>query len=257
MNYNELINSLELLFKSNNDKEADLLIERYLMSLTDENEKRKIKCDACYIAYNDHCYSYWNNHIDEFSYNEVEYIMEHCINEQDVCEGTVNSKKNISVEEKGILCLEDDGSVDWENVADNCEFALETINGSIIVFSKRLQMEAFKKFLKKTQIKETELIEKLDGSIDIISEGLDVIEWDEEDYEPIYKDLSLLDFCKGIGICVRNRKIVFHEFSYLEDEDQYETLDVLKALGWKVNEIGENSSFIHDYNVPEVYYILK
>ena len=63
------------------------------------------------------------------------------------------------------------------------------------------------------------------------------------------------EICKGLGIYAEDGEIVFYEFEYLEDEDQYISKEVLETLGWRVYEAGRNGG--SRYSEPEFYYVIK
>ena len=148
---------------------------------------------------------------------------------------------------------EGENSLNWEVFPEICDFALETINGSILSFAPSLQKKAYRKFLSLAALSEDDLLEELEDGYDFAAEGIDDFDLDEED--PLCGDLTLPEICKGLGIYAEDGEIVFHAFEYLEDEDQYISKEVLETLGWTVYEAGRNGG--SRYSEPEFYYVIK
>ncbi len=144
--------------------------------------------------------------------------------------------------------------ISWEEYADNYKFAIEMVNGTILSFDPDLQKEAYRRFLNISGLSEQEVINKLEDGMNFVSEDILCIDLeDEEDYDRVYNKMTLLEYCKGIGFYVEDGEIVFHKFEYLENEDQYESPEVLKALGWELKEIGECNDFRFTSTAEVIY----
>lgn len=181
-------------------------------------------------------------------YDELICRFDRAVEKDEVIEAEQLIEEFAAVEDE-----EGEGGLNWEVFPEICDFALETINGSILSFAPSLQKKAYRKFLSSAALSEDDLLEELEDGYDFVAEGIDDFDLDEED--PLCGDLTLQEICKGLGIYAEDGEIVFHEFEYLEDEDQYISKEVLETLGWTVYEAGRNAD--SRYSEPEVYYIIK
>lgn len=206
----------------------------------DEDFYEEVFC----LALNYNCYDYIEKHVEDIDLYGTDYIAE--TDDEDIID---------------LLC-ENGASIPWEVYADKYIFACELVEGSILSFDPDFQKKVFEKFLEVTGLSEEDLIEKLEDGYDFVEQGIDDYEIDDDcdDFEyydePIYNELTLLEYCKGIGFYVEDGEIVFHEFKYLQDENQLESKDVLIALGWELSAVGQCCQGPRMFT-PEVYFLPK
>lgn len=233
MTYDDFIKEITAALSEDDAEKAEELLEEYI------EEGEKDECDileeAFCLALNHNCFAFVENHIEDLTADISDYISE--TEDPDLLD----------------LLFSCGASRNWEEYPAFCKFAFETINQSVITFDPKFQKEVYRSFLKKAKITEEEIIKTLEDGVDYVIEGEEL--WYEDDEEPIYEDYSLQNFSKGIGFFVKEGKIVFHEFDYLE-EDCSATLEILEALGYELLEEGTNNAFPRPCG-PEVYFIKK
>lgn len=110
----------------------------------------------------------------------------------------------------------------WDEY-DDCKFAVETINGSILAFDSDFQREAFAKYLEICGI----------TADDVISMFEDEEEADEFDAE---HDRYFTEDMSALGVFVEDGVIVFED---KVDSDGGELRDLLEELGWDCTFEGE------------------
>lgn len=160
-------------------------------------------------------------HIEEIDLSSMDYISE--TDNEDII---------------NLLC-EHGAEISWEVCADKYRFSIELVNGAILSLDSDLQEEAYRKFLEISGLTEQDLFDKLEDGVNYVSEDILNFELeDDEDYDRVYNGMTLLEYCKGIGFYVEDGEIVFHDFEYLENDNQFESKEVFEALGWNIREIG-------------------
>lgn len=180
--------------------------------------------------------------INALASNDFDFIKEH-IEEIDLSSADYISE----TDDEDIInfLIENGAEISWEVCADKYRFSLENVNGAVLSFDPDLQREAYQKFLEISGFTEDDLFDKLENGTNFVSEDILCIDLeDEEDYDRVYNGMTLLEYAKGIGFYVEDGEIVFHDFEYLESEDQYESAEVLKALGYDLKEIGNEVIFL-------------
>lgn len=105
----------------------------------------------------------------------------------------------------------------WEDYTD-CQFAVETINGSILAFQLEFQKEVYEKYKEIKKLTDDDVIK------------IQVNEVSECESEEIMSALEI------IGVSIENEEIVFND---LTDQVGHELKDLLEELEWDCDFEGE------------------
>ena len=114
----------------------------------------------------------------------------------------------------------------WEDY-DDCRFATETVNGTILVFYEEFQKEVFQRYLEMHGITQDQVVTMFDDE--------DAVESFEDE-----SDRCFADDREALGICVEDNEIVFED---KVDSDGWELRDLLEELGWDCSFEGEQWKF--------------
>lgn len=141
----------------------------------------------------------------------VEYVEEHA-DDFDLNDNGDSSSYLYETEDEGMqqLLMDHGAFRSWEDYTD-CQFAVETINGSILAFQPEFQKEVYEKFKEENDLSDEDVIR-------ILSE-------ESDDYDEDELKTSL----EWIGVFVEDEEIAFRDI--VGDED-YDLKDLLEELGW-------------------------
>ena len=110
----------------------------------------------------------------------------------------------------------------WDDYCDY-QFAMETVNGSILAYDQDLQLALFEKYMETHGLTEDDIIAMFDDEEAVES-------FDEEHNCSFYDDME------AIGISVENGRFCYDDKL---ETDGYELRDLLEELGWDCDFEGE------------------
>ena len=153
--------------------------------------------------------SYIENHAEEFDLND---------------EGGYSSYLDESDDPEVQEVLMECGAFrSWEDY-DDCRFAVETVNGSVLAFSEDFQRELFQKYLDTYNLSKEAVVAMFSDE--------ESVETFEDEHERCFSDDM-----DTMGICVEAEEISFED---KVDSDGWELREIIEELGWSCSFEGDS-----------------